>query len=772
MQSQPNKKSINDDYPFLSGGGEMGELTRSYEWAKTSLGHPANWPNSLQTTLSIVLNSKFPMFLWWGEDLIQFYNDAYRPSLGNGGKHPVALGLKAEDTWQEIWHIIKPLIDQVLGGGEATYSEDQLIPIYRNGTMEDVYWTFGYMPVKNETGKIEGVLVVCTENTEKIKLYQRVEESRSQLEFAIEATELGTWDHDPVTNMFTANQRLKKWFGVKTEDKIDLKDALNAVAPEDRQRLNDAIQYALRFESGGLYDIVYTLVHPQTGERRHVHAKGKAWFNENKKPYRFNGTLQDITDQKNAELSVKQSEEQFRNLANTIPQMAWITDADGYIYWYNQRWYDYTGTTLEEMQGWGWQKVHHPDLVDDVTEKFKKSIKDGKLYEQTFLLRSKKGQYRWFLTRATPIRDKNGVVQQWFGTNTDVTEQRRVEEALKESENKFRSLAETLPLLIWMTDAKGNAIYTSRSWEVYSGFNPDAEGSWNAIVHEDDLGKTNSTWHHSLQKGVSYHSELRLRNKRGDYRWHVVEGVPIQNADKEIIYWIGAFTDIHEQKLKEQKKDEFISIASHEMKTPLTTAKGYLDLLLDSLDATNAVPLLYANKANLAVGRLNKLITELLDASKIQHGKLNYNIAKFDFNEMLTEAIEHLQHGSRDYHVETMGTVSEVVTGDRERLQQVVTNLLSNAIKYSPGKNQVKITVTENHEQIQVAVQDFGVGIPERHLQNLFEKYYRVQEHSARFQGLGIGLYVSNEIISRHRGKMWIKSKEGEGSTFYFTLPK
>lgn len=143
---------------FLLGGGEMGSLTRSFNWSQTSIGSPESWPQSLRTTLNILLNAGFPMFLWWGNDLIQFYNDAYRPSLGNNGKHPQALGQRGEDCWPEIWPVVSPLINQVMEGGGATWNEDQLIPIYRNGKLEDVYWTFSYSPITNESGEIAGCL--------------------------------------------------------------------------------------------------------------------------------------------------------------------------------------------------------------------------------------------------------------------------------------------------------------------------------------------------------------------------------------------------------------------------------------------------------------------------------------------------------------------------------------------------------------------------------------------------------------------------------------
>ncbi|MBW1655794.1 PAS domain-containing protein [Flavobacterium quisquiliarum] len=158
----------------------MGELTRAKDWSKTSVGSVEYWPQSLRTTLGILLNSKFPMFLFWGPDHICFYNDAYRPSLGNDGKHPAILGEKGADFWPEIWDFIHPLIDQVLTKGEATWHEDQLLPIYRNGKMEDVYWTFSYSPVNDEEGKTSGVLVICNETTEKILINKKLKESNER----------------------------------------------------------------------------------------------------------------------------------------------------------------------------------------------------------------------------------------------------------------------------------------------------------------------------------------------------------------------------------------------------------------------------------------------------------------------------------------------------------------------------------------------------------------------------------------------------------------
>jgi signal transduction histidine kinase len=166
---------------FIDGGGEMGKLTREFDWANSALGVPEQWPRSLRTTLGILLHSAFPMFLFWGKDLICFYNDAYRPSLGENGKHP-AVGKKGKEVWREIWHFIGPLITDVMEKGEPVWYEDQYLPIYRNGHMEDVYWTFSYSPAYGDNGAIEGVFVTCVETTGSVNMLRKLEENEMLLQ--------------------------------------------------------------------------------------------------------------------------------------------------------------------------------------------------------------------------------------------------------------------------------------------------------------------------------------------------------------------------------------------------------------------------------------------------------------------------------------------------------------------------------------------------------------------------------------------------------------
>jgi signal transduction histidine kinase len=310
---------VKNSTDFLIAEGEMARLVREKDWENTVLGSAEGWQQSLKTLIDVILNSKFPMFLFWGPELICFYNDAYRPSLGMDGKHPFILGMRAEEAWIEIWDIIKSLTDHVREGNGATWSEDQLIPIYRNGRMEDVYWTFSYGPVKDESGKIAGVLVTCTETTDKVNVLHKLQESNEQLAFAIEAAELGTFDFNPNTNLFTANQRLKDLFGFTSDGEIQLQDAISTVVEHERQRVAEAIAQSLEYRSGGKFDLQCTILNPVNHNEIVIHAKGIVAFNDDNIAYRLNGTLQDITEQNQFQKQLeKQVQDRTKELAQNI----------------------------------------------------------------------------------------------------------------------------------------------------------------------------------------------------------------------------------------------------------------------------------------------------------------------------------------------------------------------------------------------------------------------------------------------------------------------
>ena len=230
--------------------------------------------------------------------------------------------------------------------------------------------------------------------------------------------------------------------------------------------------------------------------------------------------------------------------------------------------------------------------------------------------------------------------------------------------------------------------------------------------------------------------------------------------------------EIEIRKKAENKKDEFISIASHELKTPLTSVKGYVQLLERSIDKGDLPTVKrHLQKAQIQLEKLNDLIADLLDISKVESGKLEFNQKYFAIDELLDNVVEIIQQSNPDFKFIKNGSVSTPVYGDETRIEQVIINFLTNAIKYSPGTHEVAINLRREEERIYVGVRDYGIGIDACQQEKVFEKFFRVEETAIQFQGLGIGLYISAEIIQRHGGEIGVKSEIGEGSEFYFYLP-
>lgn len=283
---------------FIEGDGEMATLIKEYDWSSSPLGNEQYWPRNLISTLDLLLHSAFPMFLFWGEEYTCFYNDAFRPILGKEGKHPSALGKQGRLVWGEIWNTIEPLINHVLEGQSTRLYEDLYIPIYRNGKMDDAYWTFTYNPIKNDSGIVQGVLAIVHETTKKVQERKEAEALQLQLQLALEAGDLGTFDINPHNWRFSCNQRTKEIFGLTSIENNSLEVLYPIVHPDDRDRLQRSVEDALHFASGGKHEMEYTIIHPLSGEQRMVRSKGRIYFDAERKPQRFAGTIQDITSEK------------------------------------------------------------------------------------------------------------------------------------------------------------------------------------------------------------------------------------------------------------------------------------------------------------------------------------------------------------------------------------------------------------------------------------------------------------------------------------------
>lgn len=760
-----------NQYPFLAGGGEMGALMRAKDWSKTSIGTPDNWPKSLQTMLAVILHSKFPMFIWWGPELLCFYNDAYRPSLGREGKHPSILGQPGQQGWQEIWHLIEPLIKQVLSGGEATWSEDELVPIDRNGRTEGVYWTFSYSRINNDEGEPYGALVTCVETTNKIQYQQKLEESNDLLQFATEAAELGTWDYNPHTGRFVGNKRLKAWFGLEPDEESDLQHSLLAIADHDRQRVIDAIEASLDHNQRAPFDIEYTIIHPVTRVEIFVLVKGKPFFTENGEAYRFSGTMEDITEKNKIRQAVAENEKNLRNLIEQAPvAMCVLKGPQHKVEIVNEKMVQLWGKTLcsvlhkpmfealPEASGQGLEELL--DNVYTTGERFTAKERPVALPRATGI----ETVYQNFVYE--PLRGISGEIEGVIAVTIDVTEQVIARRRVEEAEERARLATESANLGTFDFDIKQQStVLSDRFREIFDVDTEATHANLLERLHQEDRATRDRAHEDAFNTGVLQY-EARVLRRDGTTTWVRVEGKVYRDNNGEPYRLLGTVIDFTGARELEQQREEYIAIASHELRNPLTSLKLALDLLYEMISEPGQR--LLVDKSKEQARRLISMTGELLNVSKISSGVLDLKPEVINIRECINDSILTAQIG--DERINITGNPDINVNADRFRIEQVLVNLLTNASKYSPRGSAIVVDVSRIPGYIKVEVKDKGIGIETDKLSRVFKKFSRIESRE-KIDGYGLGLYISDQIIRKHGGQMGVESEKGLGSVFWFTLP-
>ena len=437
---------------FLAGGGEMGALTRAYNWSASQLGPPQTWPQSLRTALRILLNTNHPMFIWWGPGLIQFYNDAYRQTMGPE-RHPSALGQGGQECWAEIWDIIGPQIEQVMSGGGATWHENQLVPVTRHGKLEQVYWTYGYSPIDEDDG-IGGVLVVCRDVTKDYLASAALREREAELARVQQIGRIGGLEVDLRTGF--RNRRSPEYLlihGLPPEAANEShEDWVRRIHPEDREatekKFRDAVAGKVRE-----YTVQYRIIRPSDGETRWISVKSTIERDENGRAIRLVGAHSDVTEQVVADLALRQSEERFRNLADQLAELnatlaqrveektrerdrIWnvsqdllvVADRNGVWRTVNPAWTKTLGWSEAELLNRTSEWLEHPD-DGGITRAHVKKLGDSETtvkFESRF--RHRDGSYRWLSWTGVSDKDRNYAVAR------DVTAEKAAAERLKATE--------------------------------------------------------------------------------------------------------------------------------------------------------------------------------------------------------------------------------------------------------------------------------------------------------------------------------------------------
>ncbi|WP_316842568.1 ATP-binding protein [Pedobacter gandavensis] len=382
----------------------------------------------------------------------------------------------------------------------------------------------------------------------------------------------------------------------------------------------------------------------------------------------------------------------------------------------------------------------------------------------------------WDVTH-TPFFDDNGniqyIIQYSYDVGNLISARKKGEQREKEvaaSEKHLEFLLNSMPQQVWTANAHGIINYVNeiccrdfgKTLEELRGV------GWQSFVHPDDLPACIRAWSYALGQNSEYSVEFRLKMADGAYKWHLGRAIPLIESG-ELKMWMGTNTNIDVQKSNEQRKDEFLAIASHELKTPLTSIKAFNQLMKRTNDPEKLHDFVEKSASN--ISRLEQLIADLLDVTKINSGSMSFEKEVFSFNEMMASAVATVQAVSPDHELLLTQGTAVSFNGDRDRIEQVLLNFLSNAVKYSPNGGKIIIKGEIKSDNIVVSIQDFGIGIADFEMQRLSERYYRVDNEELRYEGLGLGLFICSEILKAHHGSFWLESELEVGSTFYFRLP-
>ena len=516
-----------------------------------------------------------------------------------------------------------------------------------------------------------------------------------------------------------------------------------------------------------------------------------------------NVVAEDATERKRAEAvliasetALRESEARFRELADNMSQFAWSADPTGSRYWYNKRWHDYAGTTPEEMHGFGWQKLHHPDHLARVVRVMRQSFEAGTPWEDTFPLRGRDGTYRWFLTRAMPIRNEAGELVRWLGTNTDVTAQIEAEKALRDLNETLeeRVAAETRERLqIWnvsedllvVEDLEGTYLSVNPAWTATLGW-PEAElvgksSQW--LLHPDDREKTAEEIRQLAGGRKTSRFETRFRHQDGSYRWlswkAVADGGRIYATGRDITELKEAENELREARRELRHVGRRTTLAAmsaaiaHEIKQPL-----------GAIVMNASAGLRWLNAASPDIGEARTSFEnvvadghragEVIQSIRAMFEKGGQAETALDANEMIRETItiirDELEAARVRVQLELAPQLAPL-SAHKGQLQQVILNLIINAVDAMRAvTNRPRVltvrSAASEADHLAIAVEDSGTGIDPGHVERIFDTFFTTKSH-----GMGMGLAICRSIVEAHGGNLSVSAAARHGSVFRLVLP-
>ena len=629
-----------------------------------------------------------------------------------------------------------------------------------------------------------------------------LQESEEKLRLALEAASLGTWDWNLATGELVWSARCKEMFGFAAETDLSYELFIAALHPDDRARADRAVREALSNHS--TYSIEFRSSWPD-GSLHWIHSVGRGFYDENSgQPLFMRGVAFDIDERKRAESAAIEAAEQFRFLAESLPEKIFTATADGETYYFNQQWASYTGLPMEEVVRLGWREFVHPDDADEKMARWTHSMKTGQPFEFEHRFRRADGVYRWHLSRAQAMRHANGTISMWVGSNTDVDDLKRAQFELRESESRSRLAIEAGRLGFWDWNI-GGLVRCSPEHNRIFGIAPEISECAHEFIlshiHAEDRPAVEAALDAAQRERKDYEMEFRTRGGDASVHWVTAHGrVHFDEQTGKPVRMIGVVREITDRKKFEdhlrrnqeelsstlaaaelareqaenasQAKDQFLAVLSHELRTPLTpvlmaisSIRAENNLSADVLEALDMI------QRNIKIEA--RLIEDLLDLTRITRNKVELHLEDIDLHKVLRQALEICASD-----LETCGHILKLqleagqtrVRGDAARLQQVFWNLIKNAIKFTERGGRIHVRSYNEGSQIIVEISDSGMGIAPEVLPRIFNPFEQGQP-SRQYGGLGLGLAISKASVDAHQGTLEASSQgKNMGATFLVKL--
>jgi PAS domain S-box-containing protein len=800
---------------------DMQQLIESKNWEETSLGAREHWPSTLSMLLNVMHHSRFPMFLFWGPDLISFYNDAFRPSLGIDGKHPYILGKPAKEAWIEIWDIIKPLLDQALSG-EAVWREDLLVPFYRNGRIEDIYWTFSYSAVPDESGKIAGVLVICNETTEKILNTQKLTDSNNRFKSIVQEVPIGI-------TIFRGRELIVEMTNKTYLEIVDREEEEVVGKPffETFPELRDAVQHLLLgvLETGEPYYGTEFKV----SLKRHG-GKEDTYFNFVYHPLREDAAISgvivvatEVTEQVRARYKLAESEGKFREMIMKSPIPMTIFRGSDYVI-------ELANSVMFEKI---WRKQEHevigkklldvfPELKDQkYPQLLHRVYQSGQVHnekEAVAYVQGDDGLKKFILDyEYAPLFDEDNKVWGMFVTVNDVSEKVEARTTIEKSEEKLNVVIEASELGTWELDLKTReGIYSDRYLQIL-GYNERVTLQHQQLldhIHPDDLSTRHAALAQALKTGKLYY-EARLLWKDQSIHWMEARGKVFYDREGQPEKMLGTIRDITEEKnqkailesfaselekkvtertieLKEKNStlermneelQSFAYVSSHDLQEPLRKIQTFASRIKQKENLSERAND-YFTRMEKAANQMQVLIQDLLAYSRTSTSDRRFETVK------LQDIIDELKSDFEETLREKAGTIESVNLCEVKviplQFKQVMFNLISNSLKFaSPERPPVIRIETTNgikaedlrtkftprdESYYRITVIDNGIGFDPLYKEKIFEVFQRLHgKHE--YSGTGVGLAIVKKIIENHRGYIEAIAVPDSGARFDIYLP-